>query len=78
MSQVHADIEAAIRAAPRWAVLRAGYLMGNALGWADELRATGELRWPFPQGGRTLPGATSRAGSAIIRPVPTAHTGGAA
>jgi uncharacterized protein YbjT (DUF2867 family) len=54
MSQVHAEIEAAIRASGgAWTFLRAAWLATNALGWADEIRSTGTVRMPYLASGRS-------------------------
>jgi uncharacterized protein YbjT (DUF2867 family) len=54
MSQIHADIEAAMaRSGGPWTSLRSAWFATNALGWAEEIRNTGEVRAPFPQVGRS-------------------------
>jgi uncharacterized protein YbjT (DUF2867 family) len=54
MSATHLRIEDAIRAAGvDRTVLRAGWFMANTRGWAEELRATGTYRSPFPEAGRS-------------------------
>jgi uncharacterized protein YbjT (DUF2867 family) len=37
-----------------WTFLRAGGFATNALGWADQIRADGVVRWPYGQASRSL------------------------
>jgi uncharacterized protein YbjT (DUF2867 family) len=54
MTTIHADIERAIeRSDGSWTFLRAGKFDANALGWAAQIRETGSVRMPFPDGGRS-------------------------
>jgi len=37
-----------------WTFLRAGGFASNTLGWADQIRADGIVRWPYGRAGRSL------------------------
>jgi uncharacterized protein YbjT (DUF2867 family) len=42
------------RSGLRWTFLRAGGLAANALGWADQIRSEGVVRWPYGAAARSL------------------------
>ncbi|HEX3781672.1 MAG TPA: NAD(P)H-binding protein [Pseudonocardiaceae bacterium] len=51
----HAAIERLVRASGlRWTFLRPGGFAGNTLGWAEQIRATGVVRWPYAKAARSL------------------------
>jgi uncharacterized protein YbjT (DUF2867 family) len=42
------------RSGPEWTFLRVGGLAANTLGWADQIRTEGVVRWPYGEAARSL------------------------
>ncbi len=54
MAATHLRIERSIRdSGLDWTILRSSWFMANATGWADEIRDTGAVRFPFPAARRS-------------------------
>lgn len=55
ITQFHADLERLIETSGlTWTFVRSGGMATNTLGWADQIRADGVVRWPFAAARRSL------------------------
>ena len=55
ISQFHADLEHLIRASGLpWTFVRSGGMATNTLGWAEQIRTSSVVRWPFANARRSL------------------------
>jgi uncharacterized protein YbjT (DUF2867 family) len=54
MAATHLWIERLVRdSGLDWTILRSSWFMANTIGWADEIRTTGAVRFPFPAARRS-------------------------
>ncbi|MEU7002866.1 NAD(P)H-binding protein [Nonomuraea sp. NPDC046570] len=75
-SLFHQDIERLIRASGlEWTFLKPGGFATNTLGWAEQIRRDGVVRWPYGQGGRSLIHEADIAAVAALTLTQEGHTG---
>lgn len=55
INQSHADLERLVEhSGPEWTFLRPTGFATNTLGWAEQIRADGVVRWPYGEAARSL------------------------
>jgi uncharacterized protein YbjT (DUF2867 family) len=72
----HAEIEELLRrSGVEWTFLRAGGFAANTLGWADQIRRDGVVRWPYGAAARSLIHERDIATVAVQALTETGHAG---